>query len=61
MESLSRFNNQIVVINGASRGIGRGIALRFAQEGATLVVVANEPQVHDVADEIKATRQRCPC
>ena len=57
METLSRFNDQIVVITGASRGIGHGIALRFAQEGATLVVVANETQVHDVADEIKGTGQ----
>ena len=54
MENLSRFQGQVVVINGASRGIGRGIALRFAREGANLVVSANEEQVHDVAEEIKA-------
>jgi meso-butanediol dehydrogenase/(S,S)-butanediol dehydrogenase/diacetyl reductase len=53
MENLSRFKGQVVVINGASRGIGRGIALRFASEGANLVVSANEEQVHDVAEEIK--------
>lgn len=52
METLHRFENQVVVITGASRGIGRGIALRFAAEGATLVVVANEEKVHEVAAEI---------
>ncbi len=55
MERLSRFNEQVVLITGASRGIGRGIAHRFAQEGAKLVVVANEEKVHEVADELTAS------
>ncbi len=54
METLVRFKEQVVVITGASRGIGRGIALRFAAEGARLVVAANEGKVHEVAEEIKA-------
>ena len=54
METLARFKEQVVVITGASRGIGRGIALRFAAEGARLVVAANEEKVHEVAEEIKA-------
>ncbi len=49
-----RFVNQTVVITGASRGIGRGLALRFAQEGANLVVAANEPAVQAVAAELGA-------
>jgi meso-butanediol dehydrogenase/(S,S)-butanediol dehydrogenase/diacetyl reductase len=53
-----RFVNQTVVINGASRGIGKGLALRFAREGANLVVAANEPAVHGVAEEIRATGVR---
>lgn len=53
-ENMSRFSEKVVVISGASRGIGRGIALRFAQEGAHLVVSANEEKVYDVAEEIKA-------
>jgi meso-butanediol dehydrogenase/(S,S)-butanediol dehydrogenase/diacetyl reductase len=52
MEKLHRFENSVVVITGASRGIGRGIALRFAEEGAAVAVCANEHRVHDVADEI---------
>ncbi len=36
MESLE---GKIAVITGAARGIGQGIALRFAQEGAKLTAV----------------------
>lgn len=51
----ARFEGKVVVVTGASRGIGRGIALRFAKEGATIVVVANEEAIHEVAEEIRAT------
>ena len=34
------FKNKTVFITGASRGIGKGIALRLAGEGANIVVVA---------------------
>lgn len=54
MEELQRFEDQVVVITGASRGIGEGIALRFAKEGANVVVAANEEQVHEVAQKIEA-------
>ena len=54
MEKLNRFEDKVVVITGASRGIGRAIALRFASEGAALVVSANEDKVNDVAEEIRA-------
>ena len=53
METLRRFTGKTVVLTGASRGIGRGVALRFAQEGANVVVAANEERVHDVAAEIR--------
>jgi meso-butanediol dehydrogenase / (S,S)-butanediol dehydrogenase / diacetyl reductase len=54
MPNLARFTDQVVVITGASRGIGRGVALRFAAEGARVVLAANEEQVHAVAAEIQA-------
>jgi meso-butanediol dehydrogenase / (S,S)-butanediol dehydrogenase / diacetyl reductase len=53
MSNSRRFVDQVVLITGASRGIGRGVALRFAQEGAHLVLCANEDRVNDVADEIR--------
>lgn len=51
---MSRFHNKTVVITGGSRGIGAAIAKRFAEEGANLVVSANEEAVHAVAEHIKA-------
>lgn len=50
---MTRFNNQTVLITGASRGIGKGLAQRFASEGANLVLSANEDAVFDVATELE--------
>jgi meso-butanediol dehydrogenase/(S,S)-butanediol dehydrogenase/diacetyl reductase len=53
MIPLQRFQNKTVLITGASRGIGAGLARRFAQEGANLVLSANEPRVEEVAAELE--------
>lgn len=53
MVGQARFKGQVAVVTGASRGIGEGIALRFAQEGASVVVAANEERVHEVAERIR--------
>lgn len=37
-----RFNDQVVIVTGASRGIGKGIAEQFAKEGAKLVLVGRD-------------------
>ena len=37
-----RFTDKTVVITGACRGIGAGIAERFAREGANLVMASND-------------------
>ena len=38
------FDGKVVVISGASRGIGRGIALAFAREGAQTVLASSSEQ-----------------
>jgi NAD(P)-dependent dehydrogenase (short-subunit alcohol dehydrogenase family) len=47
---------KVAVVIGASRGIGRAIALRFAQAGAKVVVSSRKLEgVQAVADEIEAS------
>ncbi len=48
------FAGRTVVITGSSRGIGLGIARAFAAQGATLHLLADDPQVEAVAAELGA-------
>jgi NAD(P)-dependent dehydrogenase (short-subunit alcohol dehydrogenase family) len=46
---------QIAIVTGAGRGIGKGIALRLASEGAAVAVTSrNKAQLDQVAGEIEA-------
>lgn len=50
-----KFKNKIVLITGASRGIGQSIALEFAKEGATIIVnyLHSEKEANKVVEKIK--------
>jgi NAD(P)-dependent dehydrogenase (short-subunit alcohol dehydrogenase family) len=48
---------KIAIVTGASRGIGRAIAQRFAQEGATVVICGRKP---DTLAEVAAETDAAP-
>lgn len=49
---MRRFEGKTVVVTGGSRGIGAAIARRFAAEGASVLVAANEPAAEETARAI---------
>jgi len=54
-----RFQDKIAIVTGASRGIGRAIALTLAREGADIVGCArNEESFGRIADEIEKLGRR---
>lgn len=46
-----RFRGKVMVVTGAAQGIGRGVALRAAAEGASVLLVDKAALVHDVAHD----------
>src|SRR5260370_1215252 len=59
-------SGRVAIVAGASRGIGKALALRLAQEGADVVVAAKSEQstdrlpgsIHETADVIRALGRR---
>jgi NADP-dependent 3-hydroxy acid dehydrogenase YdfG len=53
------FKNQVVLITGASQGIGKAVAVAFAQQGASVILAARSAdrldevaqQIHDLGSE----------
>lgn len=53
MSNPNRFSNKVVIVTGAAQGIGRGVALQVAAEGAQVVMADLSAYVNDVLAEIK--------
>jgi 3-oxoacyl-[acyl-carrier protein] reductase len=56
-----RCEGKIVLVTGAQQGIGRAVALRFAQEGADVALnyLDDRPAAEAIAAQIEAFGQRC--
>ncbi|HVN05081.1 MAG TPA: SDR family NAD(P)-dependent oxidoreductase [Bryobacteraceae bacterium] len=56
---MGRFEEQVVLITGASSGIGAGLAREFAREGAHVVLVARRAErIEELAAELTAAGKR---
>ncbi len=51
-------SNRVAIVTGSGRGIGRAIALKLAEVGATVVVNDINESVNDVVEEIKAMERQ---
>ena len=57
---MGNLSNKVVLVTGASRGIGRAIAKRFAEEGADVIVTARTAaDLETLQTEIEALGVRC--
>lgn len=58
---MKRLQDKVTLITGGSTGIGRGVALAFAHEGADVAVASrgHQAEAQALAQEIKALGRRC--
>ncbi|QXW27414.1 1,6-dihydroxycyclohexa-2,4-diene-1-carboxylate dehydrogenase [Acinetobacter johnsonii] len=54
MSNRQRFLNKVVIVTGAAQGIGRGVALQVAAEGAQVVLADLSDYVEETLAEIEA-------
>ena len=54
---MNKLTGKVAVITGASRGLGKAIAERFAQEGASVVLAArSQKDIERIAAELRLPR-----
>ena len=51
---MNKNNGRLAVITGASTGIGLALAKCCANDGFDLVIAADEPEIHEAAEELRA-------
>ena len=54
MNNIHRFENKVVIVTGAAQGIGRGVALQVALEGAQVILADLSDYVEETLAEIEA-------
>ena len=55
---MNNANSKVVVITGGSRGIGRSVALKFAEEKNRIIIVHYDPDEVEANNTLKALAQR---
>lgn len=57
------FQNKVVLVTGSSRGIGRSIAVKFAKEGANVIINyrSNENEAKAITEIISSYNNNCMC
>jgi len=57
---MNLLKEKVAIITGAAQGIGKGIAIKFAQEGAKVIIAdINKEKAHATAKEIDETINSC--
>ena len=60
MQDLFSLQGKVALVTGAAQGIGREIALGFAQYGADIVAVdINDERLQKLKGEVEAEKRRC--
>lgn len=59
MTQAQRFKNKVAIVTGAAQGIGEGVAIALAKEGAKVVLVDRSDLIDDVAKKIIKLKAKC--